>query len=123
MSTTATVIGTTGAVWGLTSETGVLIQRSSAKTTREKNIVRDQTGAAVLVSYYNPTQSYSLEGVTTGTTGVAAAIPGAALTLANANTLNGVAVGGIYTDDVDVAVVNTDFRKITVSASQYPAIT
>ena len=37
-------IGTTGATWGLTAETGVLVQTYSQKVSREKNEVRDNIG-------------------------------------------------------------------------------
>jgi hypothetical protein len=118
----ATIIGTAGATWGLSAETGVLIQRQNAKTSREKNLVRNHSGEVTLVSFYNPTQEFSMEGVTTGSAGLAAAVPGIALTLANSFPNNGVDSGSIYTGDVDVAKVNTDFQKITVSATRWPLI-
>lgn len=119
----ATIIGTSGATWGLTAETGVLIQRQNAKTSREKNQVRNHEGEVTLVSFYNATQTYSMEGVTTGSTGIVAAEPGVALTLANTFPDNGVTAGLVFTDDVDVAKINTDFQKITVNATRYPLIT
>jgi len=119
----ASSIGTAGVTWGLTAETGILLQRTNAKTTREKNSVRDQNGDIVLNSYYNPVQTISLEGVTKATTGgVVSATPGVLLSLANTFPNNGVNAGGIYTDDVDVARLNTDFQKITVNATRYPLI-
>jgi len=119
----AITIGTTGATWGLTTETGVLIQRSSAKTAREKNPVRNHEGEVSLVSFYNPTQTYSMEGITTASTGVAAASPGVALTIAQTFPSNGVAVGQILTDDVEVSKINTEFQKVSVNATRYPLIT
>jgi hypothetical protein len=112
-------IGTTGATWGLTAETGILVQTTSSKDTREKNQVRDEQGDFALVAFYNPTQSISIAGVIVGTTGVAAAAPGVSLAFANKNGLNGVTTGGIYTDDVDVAGGNTEFKKITATATRY----
>jgi hypothetical protein len=112
-------IGTTGATWGLTAETGILVQTTSSKDTREKNQVRDEQGDFALVSFYNPTQSLSIAGVIIGTTGIAAAAPGVALTVANKNNGNGVTTGGVYTDDVDVASSNTEFKKITANATRY----
>jgi len=112
-------IGATGATWGLTAETGILVQTSSAKTTREKNEVRNEQGDFALVSYYNPTQSLSISGVVVGTTGVAAAAPGVALTIANTSILNGMTTGGVYTDDVDVTKSNTEFLQITANATRY----
>ncbi len=118
----AITIGTTGATWGLSAETGVLVQSINAKVSREKNQVRNETGEFVLVSFYNPLQTIQLQAVTTATSGINAAAPGVALTLAYSSTLNGVTQGGIYTDDVEVPRTNTEFKKITVNATQYPLI-
>lgn len=120
-----TKLGTsaTTANWGLVAETGVLIQRMSAKTAREKNAVKNHEGEVALLAYYNATQAYSLEGVVTNTTGVAAAKPGVALTLANTFADNGVSAGLILPDDVEVALVNTEFSKVTVNATRYPLVT
>lgn len=112
-------IGTTGATWGLSAETGILVQTVSDKVTREKNEVRDETGEFSLVAYYNPLRKMSVAGVLVGATGIAAAAPGVALTIANAGVTNGVTTGGVYTDDVELAGSNTEFRKITVNATRY----
>jgi len=112
-------IGATGAAWGLAAETGLLVQTTTSKDTREKNQVRDEQGDFALVSFYNPTQSLSISGVIVGTTGIAAAAPGVALTVANVNITNGVTTGGIYTDDVDISKGNTEFKKITANATRY----
>jgi hypothetical protein len=117
-----TTIGTTGAVWGLTAETGILVQTGSATTSREKNEVRNEVGEVSLVSFYNATQAYSVEGVIIGTAGIAGAAPGVALTIANAQSSNGVTTGGIYTDEVEITLSNTDFKRIRVSATRYPLI-
>lgn len=112
-------IGTTGATWGLTAETGVLVQTVSNKTSREKNEVRDEVGDISLVAYYNPLRKIAVTAVVVGTTGIAAAAPGVALTVANIGTANGVTTGGVYTDDVDVSGENVGFKKISVNATQY----
>ena len=57
-------IGTTGATWGLTAETGVLVQTYSQKVSREKNEVRDNIGDVALVSYYNPLAKISFSSAT-----------------------------------------------------------
>lgn len=115
-----TTIGTTGATWGLTAETGILVQTHTSKDSREKNQVRNEIGDFALVAFYNPTQAITISGVMIGSTGVAAAVPGASLTTANGNTSNGT-TGSIYVDDVEVAKANTDFKKITVNATRYGA--
>lgn len=112
-------IGTTGATWGLTAETGILVQTVSDKVSREKNEVRDNIGDFALVAYYNPLRKLSVSGVIVGTTGIAAAAPGVALTIANRGVTNGTTTGGVYTDDVELASANTEFKKITANATQY----
>jgi hypothetical protein len=112
-------IGATGATWGLTAETGILVQTNTSKDTREKNQVRDEQGDFALVSFYNPTQAITVSGVIVGTTGQAAAAPGVLLVVANVNNSNGVSTGGIYTDDVDVVKGNTEFIKISTNATRY----
>jgi len=118
----ATTIGTTGSTWGLVAETGILTQSATSKVSREKNMVRNETGDIALVSFYNPLQTFSISGVVIGTSGVAAAAPGVALTVANTSTSNGVTTGGIYVDDVEISKGNTEFKKITANATQYPLI-
>jgi hypothetical protein len=120
---TAIIVGTTGATWGLTAETGIVCQSAGAKAGREKQMIRNETGDVETVSYYNPTKTHTISGVIIGATGIAAAAPGVVLTVANNfSAYGGISTGGIYTDDVDLAGVNTDFQKITVNATQYPLI-
>jgi hypothetical protein len=112
-------IGTTGATWGLTAETGIIVQTTSDKTNREKNEVRNEQGDISLVAYYNPLRKLTVSGVIVGSTGIAAAAPGVALTVANKGTTNGVTTGGVFCDDVELAGTNTEFKKITANATQY----
>ena len=112
-------IGTTGVTWGLTAETGLLVQTTSEKINREKNEVRDSQGDFALVAFYNPLRKMSVSGVIVGSTGIAAAAPGVALTIANIGVTNGITTGGVYTDDVDITSGNTAFKTISVNATQY----
>lgn len=118
-----TLIGTSGVAWGLTAESGIIAQSVSAKTTREKNQVRNESGEFVAVAFYNATQTFSVSGVLTGSSGLASAAPGVALTLVNTAINNGVTQGLIVCDDVDVSKGNTEFKKISINATQYPLIT
>lgn len=113
------IIGTTGATWGLTAETGVIVQTVTNKTSREKNLVRNEAGDVALGSFYNPLRTISISAVIVGTSGIAAAAPGVSLTVANGGSSNGGPTGGIYTDDVETAGGNTEFKKCTVNATQY----
>jgi len=118
-----TTIGSAGVIWGLSTETGIIAQSVSAKTTREKNQVRNESGEFVAVAFYNATQTFSVSGVMTGASGLASAAPGVAMSLANTSTSNGVTQGLIVVDDVDVSRGNTEFKKISINATQYPLIT
>ena len=119
-----TTIGSAGVIWGLSTETGIITQSVTAKTTREKNQVRNESGEFVAVAFYNATQTYAISGVLTGSSGLASAAPGVALTLVNTATNNGVtSVGLIVVDDVDVSKGNTEFKKISINSTQYPLIT
>lgn len=118
-----TTIGSAGVIWGLSTETGIIAQSVSAKTTREKNQVRNESGEFVAVAFYNATQTFSVSGVLTGAGGLATAAPGVAMSLANTAILNGVTQGLIVVDDVDVSRGNTEFKKISINATQYPLIT
>ena len=115
--------GTTGCVWGLTAEVGILVQTVGAKTTIEKNEVRNEAGEFVAIAFYNPTKTYSVAGVMTGGAGgIATASVGAVLTLVNTASGNGVTTGLILTDDIDIQKTNTDWQKISVNATQRPLI-
>jgi hypothetical protein len=118
-----TTIGSAGVIWGLSAESGIIAQSVSAKTTREKNQVRNESGEFVAVAFYNATQTFSVAGVLTGSSGLATAAPGVAMTLVNTAILNGVTQGLIVVDDVDVSKGNTEFKKISINATQYPLIT
>lgn len=119
----ATIIGTSGANWGLTAESGLLVQSVTAKITREKVVVRSNVGDATLVSYYNPSQVFNANGVVLYNGGSWQSItPGIALSLANSNAFNGVTAGGIYCDDVELTKTATDFQKIAGTFTQYPLI-
>lgn len=116
-------IGTTGASWGLTAETAIIVQSHSAKSRRDKNEVQNHEGDVALVAYFNPRQEGTLAGVIVGTNGIAAAAPGVELTVANQQNTGGITVGDIMTDEVDVTQTNTDFKRISVTYTRYPLIT
>jgi len=112
-------IGTTGSTWGMTAETGVLIQTFSQKVSREKNEVRDSIGDVALVSYYNPLAKISFAAVVAGSTGIITSAPGVAQTFANISASSGSPTGGVYIDEVEFARGNTEFQKISGSATRY----
>jgi len=115
-------IGTAGAVWGLTAETGVVVQSLAFKVSRETNMIKNEVGEFVGGAFYNPLQKISLKGVRTSTTGMASAAPGVAIVFANTELLQGITTGGIYVDSVDVDTSNGEFKSISIEATRYPLI-
>ena len=116
--------GTVGCVWGLTADAGILVQTVGSKTSIEKNEVRNHEGEFVAIAFYNPTKTFSISGVMTGTTGgIATATVANVIASNNFNSLGGVSVGLILVDDVDISKGNTEWNKITVNATQRPLIT
>lgn len=118
----ATTIGTTGLLWGITAEAGVLIQSYERKIQRDKKEIKNESGEVSALSYYNSRATYSFDAYVTGNTGVGAAAPGVAISFANSTSGNGVIAGTVYVDEVTVSQANEDFKKISGSATQYPLI-
>ena len=119
-----TIKGTAGVCWGLTADAGILVQTVGSKTSIEKNEVRNHEGEFVAIAFYNPTKTFSISGVMTGTTGgIATATVANVIASNNFNSLGGVSAGLILVDDVDISKGNTEWNKITVNATQRPLIT
>ena len=110
----ATTIGQTGLSFGLTAESGMLVQSFSETRNVEKAEVRNATGDVVGLALYNQTDSLSFSGTITGTYSTTA---GAVLaTLAN-DTSTG---GKIVVDSVAFSRSPDAFVTVDVSATRYP---
>lgn len=117
------IIGLSGVTWLLTAETGGAIQSFQRHTSRTKLEVYDAAvGKTTGLVFHNPKADYTIEIIQTGVTGLALASPGVLLSLNSTVTGNGVTTGGIYTNDVQLRHSGQDFRRFTISATQYPAI-
>jgi hypothetical protein len=121
-ATTVSSSAAASVVFGCTAETGILIQTFSREVTREKAEIMDNDGDVVAVSYYKPTASISIEGAVNGTTGVAAAAPGVALSLNSTTSGNGITGGSIIVDSVSREETSEGFATFSVSATQYPSL-
>jgi hypothetical protein len=120
----ATLLGTsTGTSFGCTAETGILINSFSIATSTDKQEVKNENGEVKLVAYYNPKSTISISGTVAGTTGVAAAAVATALTLANIESVGGVAAGLVITESVSISKRPDGFKDISISAMRYPLIT
>jgi hypothetical protein len=120
-----TLLGSaTGVTFGMAAETGILVTSFSAAVKSDKLEVRDENGSVKLISYYNPVETITVAGTVAGTSGVAAAQIGVALTLANTDSLTGGITTGInIVDSVTVSKKQNGFKDISISASRYPLIT
>lgn len=121
----ATIVSSSAAtsvVFGCTAETGIIINSFSRQVAREKAEVMDNDGDVVAVSYYKPTATISIEGVVNGSTGVAAAAPGVALTLASTVSGNGITGGSIIVDSVTRNETSEGFATFSVEGTQYPSL-
>ena len=119
----ATIVSSSAAtsvVFGATAETGIIINSYSRAVSREKAEVMDNDGDVVAVSYYKPTASISIAGTLNGTTGVAAAAPGVALTLASTTSGSGITGGKVVVDSVTLNQTSEGFNEFSVEATQYP---
>jgi hypothetical protein len=121
-ATIVTSSAATSVVFGCTAETGIIINSYSRQVSREKAEVMDNDGDVVAVSYYKPTATISIEGTLNGTTGVAAAVPGVALTLASTTSGSGITGGSILVDSVTRSETSEGFAAFSVEATQYPSI-
>jgi hypothetical protein len=120
----ATLLGSsTGTSFGCTAETGILIQSFSIAASSDKTEVKDETGNVKLISITNPRASISVAGIVAGTTGVAAAAVGVALTLANVEAVGGVSTGINIVEGVTLTKKPDGFKEISITAMRYPLIT
>jgi hypothetical protein len=122
----ATIISSSAAtsvVFGCTAETGILINSFSRTSSREKAEVTDNDGDVVAVSYFKPMAPFSISGIVNGTTGVAAAAPGVALTINSTTSGNGVTTGKLCVDTVTINRTSEAFNDISVDGVQYPELT
>jgi hypothetical protein len=110
----------TSVVFGCTAETGIIVSSYSRKVSREKSEIMDNDGDVVAVSYYKPTASISIEGTLNGSTGIAAAAPGVALTIASTTSGSGITGGKVIVDSISLTQESQGFNAFSVEATQYP---
>ena len=117
------LINLTGATFLLNAETGCIIQSSErAVDSKLKEVFDASKGYTVGYVFYDFVASADFSAIVNGTTGLAIAAPGVALTLANdlgiCTNKNGVATGGTYTRSTRVSHQGEDLRMISGSTLQ-----
>jgi hypothetical protein len=115
------LLGLSGATFLMTAETGGMIQSFSVEVRRKRLDVYDASvGYTAGKVYHDPSATYTVRVIKTGSTGVSAAAPGVAVTLANTiGTANGAPGGTIYTDSVSQTHNPEGLRELSVTAVQH----
>lgn len=117
------LLGLSGATFLMTNEPGGMIQSFQRRTTRKKILVYDASvGKTTGKVYHDPMATYDVRIITTAGTGLAAAAPGIAVTLANTTSGNGVSTGGVYVDDTTLSHNAESLQEFSFTAEQSPAI-
>jgi hypothetical protein len=117
------LINLSGATFLLSAETGVIIQSEDRDiTSKLKEVYTPVIGAVTGYVFYDFVATQDFSAIVNGTTGVAIAAPGVALTLANdlgiGTAKNGVSAGGLYTKSVKISHQGEDLRMISGNTIQ-----
>jgi hypothetical protein len=119
----ATLIGTTtGVTFSATNETGILLDSFNLNASSDKVEVKNAAGEVALVAFSNQKVTGSVGGTIAGTSGVAAASVGVAITLANMQSLGGITTGTVVVDSCATTKAVGQFQKLTVNFTRYPQI-
>ena len=102
--------------FGITNETGIILTSFSRNVQAVKTEVRDAVNDVVAVAYSGLTAAISLEGFVNGSVTMDVA---ALLTLTNDTTTGGLSGGTILVDSYNESASQGEFRKLSVSATQY----
>ena len=102
--------------YGITNETGIILTSFSRNVQAVKTEVRDAVNDVVAVAYSGLTAAISLEGFVNGSVTMDVA---ALLTLTNDTTSGGLTGGTILVDSYNESAAQGEFRKLSVSATQY----
>jgi len=119
----ANIFGPEGLQWGITEETGILVQSYTRNVTDQERLVKNHEGETAAAALYDPMAEHSISGYVTGSTGIASAAFGQVLDIAGATTGNGVSAGAIICTAVTDTFANEDFQMIEATARQWPLIT
>ena len=115
-STVYTAASAADLVFTLTNETGIILTNYSRNVSSVKTEVRDADNEVVAVAHSGITAAISLEGFINGASTFEIA---ALLTLANDTSSYGLTGGTIIVDSVSESHAQGEFKKVSVSATQY----
>ena len=113
---------TTNGVFLMTSETGIIIDSYGRVVDSSKFDFYDGSKGYISGTVYHDFKAvYNIKGAANGSTGIMAASIGAAQTITNTSTGNGVASGTIYTDRFELGHQAGQLREATWNAMQRAA--
>ena len=102
--------------YGITNETGIILTSFARNVQSMKTEVRDAANDVVAVAYSGLTATITMEGYVNGAVTMDVA---ALLTLTNDTTGGGLSGGTIIVDTYNESAAQGEFRKLSVSATQY----
>lgn len=102
--------------YGITNETGIILTSFSRNVQAVKTEIRDAVNDVVAVAYSGLTAAITLEGYVNGTVSMDVA---ALLTLTNDTSTGGLSGGTVIVDSYNESTAQGEFRKLSVSATQY----
>lgn len=121
--------GLTGLVFLLPAQAGMICTNHSRNTEAESMLVHDASVAYDIgFVAFNPGAKYSISGKKSGSSGLAAAAPFVALTVADTKFGNGVGTdatdcGTVWTETFGQSHGEKAFRELSITAMQKPGIT
>lgn len=118
-----TLIAATDLTWGITAETGAIVDKYDESTRATKKEVKNEQGVTCALAIYDHRAEVSISGYAKGATGIMAATLGAALTVANLTSKFGVTAGTIIVDEATLSKGNEDFMRVDIKGTRYPLIT
>ena len=111
--------------WGVTEETGCLMQSQNRDVTSKKKPIANHEGDTVAKSYYDFSASYAITAYPTGAslTGIVASAIGDTVTLAGTTSGAGVTTGLVILEDLSLKEQNEDYAAVDMNLMQHAALT
>lgn len=102
--------------YGITNESGIILTGFSRNVQSVKTEVRDAENDVVAVAHSGITAAISMDGYSNGSSAFNVA---SLITLANTTTSGGLTGGTIIVDSFNESSAQGDFKKVSISATQY----
>lgn len=111
------VAGRSGAIWGLSEVSGMILQQTETESSIEENPSKNANGEVAMTSFFNPTRTVEIGGVYTG---ISASV-GSPISIGSVLLL-GSPSGGMYCTSVRTGGQCDGFVGVHIRAKQYQLI-